>query len=146
MNVNQVITVFKMLFLNSVGIVPGPLLRYRKCWVDIYILPQNSLDRSSKKWTVFFPCADQNIHFKSVITRKGNYMHFIADSYYDDYDIQVINIQKPKWRNDTMCWNTYISTAQICLLQGERKPLHTNFNYTLLPIRHVRATTTTVST
>ena len=48
----------------------------------------------------------------------------------------------------TQCvgWNTYILTAQICLLQGERKPLHTNFNYTLLPIRSVRATTTTVST
>ena len=45
-----------------------------------------------------------------------------------------------------MCWNTYISTAQICLLHGERKPLHTNFNYTLLPIQHVHATTTTVST
>ena len=35
---------------------------------------------------------------------------------------------------------------KFCLLQSERKPLHTNFNYTLLPIRHVRATTTTVST
>ena len=46
----------------------------------------------------------------------------------------------------TQCVGTPIFRPHKCLLQGERKLLHTNFNYTLLPIRHVRATTTTVST
>ena len=35
---------------------------------------------------------------------------------------------------------------KISLLQGEWKPLHTNFSCTLLPVRSVRATTTTVTT
>ena len=45
-----------------------------------------------EKMIVFFTRADQNIDFKSVIRWKGNKTHFIADRYYDDYDLQVINI------------------------------------------------------
>ena len=134
-----------MLFLNSVDIVPVPLLRYRKCWVDMYTLPQNSLDRSSKIERFFFPCADQNILLKCN-NEKGQLDTFYCGQLLWRLWYSSNKYIKPKWRNDTMCWNTYISTAQICLLQGERKPLHTNFNYTLLPIQHVHATTTTVST
>ena len=69
-----------------------------------------------------------------------------GNSYVNLSYVFTICMYNNNWSNGTIVWNIYILTVQIGLLQGEWKPLHTKFNYTLLQVQIVRATTTTVTT